>query len=208
MIQETFIVISLALGAYVGGSVPTAYILIRWMEGEDIRDFGSRNVGALNAYNRTGAWAGLWVLLVDTAKGVLAVAAPRLLGVDPWVLFITTPLVVAGHNWPVFLNFRGGKGAAAIFGISLVIVPWLTIITAGPSILVILLLRNVVLGAAFGFISLNTLLWVTGQGAEQVGLCLLLTLLVTGTYVLNVRDHIFASINARRWRQLFLDLAG
>ena len=207
MIQETFIVISLALGAYVVGSVPTAYILVRWMEGEDIRDFGSRNVGALNAYNRTGAWAGLLVLLVDTAKGVLAVAAPRLLGVDPWVLFITTPLVVAGHNWPVFLNFRGGKGAAAIFGISLVIAPWLTIITAGPSILVMLLLRNVVLGAAFGFILLNTLLWVTGQGAEQVGLCLLLTLLVTGTYVLNVRDHIFASINARRWRQLFLDLA-
>ena len=208
MIQETFIVISLALGAYVVGSVPTAYILVRWMKEEDIRDVGSRNVGALNAYNRTGAWAGLLVLLVDTAKGVLAVAAPRLLGVDPWVLFITTSLVVAGHNWPVFLNFRGGKGAAAIFGISLVIVPWLTIITAGPSILVMLLLRNVVLGAAFGFILLNTLLWVTGQGAEQVRLCLLLTLLVTGTYVLNVRDHIFTSIKARRWRQLFLDLAG
>ena len=208
MIQETFIVISLALGAYVVGSVPTAYILVRWMEGEDIRDVGSRNVGALNAYNRTGAGAGLLVLLVDTAKGALAVAAPLLLGVDPWVLFITSPLVVVGHNWPVFLNFRGGKGAAAIFGISLVIVPWLTITTAGPSILVMLLLRNVVLGAAFGFILLNTLLWVTGQGAEQVGLCLLLTLLVTGTYALNVRDHIFASINARRWRQLFLDLAG
>ena len=208
MIQETFIVISLALGAYVLGSVPTAYILVRWMEGEDIRDFGSRNVGALNAYNRTGVWAGLLVLLVDTAKGVLAVAAPRLLGVDPWVLFITTSLVVAGHNWPVFLNFRGGKGAAAIFGISLVIVPWLTVITVGPSILVMLLLRNVVLGAALGFILLNTLLWVTGQGAEQVGLCLLLTLLVTGTYVLNVRDHIFTSIKARRWRQLFLGLAG
>ena len=208
MIQETFIVISLALGAYVLGSVPTAYILVRWMEGEDIRDVGSPNVGALNAYNRTGAWAGLLVLVVDTAKGVLAVAAPRLLGVDASVLFITTPLVVAGHNWPVFLNFRGGKGAAAIFGISLVIVPWLTVITAAPSILVMLLLRNVVLGAAFGFILLNTLLWVTGQGAEQLGLCLLLTLLVTGTYVLNVRDHIFTSIKARRWRQLFLDLAG
>ena len=208
MIQETFIVISLALGAYVLGSVPTAYILVRWMEGEDIRDFGSRNVGALNAYNRTGVWAGLLVLVVDTAKGVLAVAAPRLLGVDPWVLFITTSLVVAGHNWPVFLNFRGGKGAAAIFGISLVIVPWLTVITVGPSILVMLLLRNVVLGAALGFILLNTLLWVTGQGAEQVGLCLLLTLLVTGTYVLNVRDHILTSIKARRWRRLFLDLAG
>ncbi len=208
MIPELIMVISLALAAYVLGSVPTAYIVVRAVNGEDIRDVGSHNVGALNAYRRVGAWAGLTVLLVDAAKGVLAVTVPRLLGIDDWALFITTPLVVAGHNWPVFLNFRGGKGAAAIFGISLVIVPWLTVITAGPSILVMLLLRNVVLGAAFGFILLNILLWVTGQGAEQVGLCLLLTLLVTGTYVLNVRDQILSNIKARQWRALFLELAG
>ena len=208
MIPELLAVISLALAAYVLGSVPTAYIVVRAVKGEDIRDVGSRNVGALNAYRQVGAWAGLTVLLVDGAKGVLAVVAPRLLGIDGWALFITTPLVVAGHNWPVFLNFRGGKGAAAIFGISLVIVPWLTVITAGPSVLVMLLLRNVVLGAALGFILLNTLLWVTGQGAQAVGLCLLLTLLVTGTYVLNVRNHILSSIKARQWRELFLELAG
>ena len=65
-----------------------------------------------------------------------------------------------------------------------------------------------VLGAAFGFILLNILLWVTGQGAEQVGLCLLLTLLVTGTYVLNIRDQILSNIKARQWRALFLELAG
>ena len=208
MFLELFPVVSMALAAYVLGSVPTAYIVVRAVKGEDIRDVGSHNVGALNAYRRVGAWAGLTVLLVDGAKGVLAVVAPRLLGIDEWALFITTPLVVAGHNWPVFLNFRGGKGAAAIFGISLVIVPWLTVITAGPSILVMLLLRNVVLGAAFGFILLNILLWVTGQGAQQVSLCLLLTLLVTGTYVLNVRNHILSSIKARQWRALFLKLAG
>lgn len=118
------------------------------------------------------------------------------------------PLVIAGHNWPIFLNFRGGKGAAAIFGISLVIVPWLTVITAGPSLLVMILLRNVVLGAAFGFILLNTMLWVTGQGAQQLSLCLLLTFLVTGTYLLNERGRIFTSIKARQWKRLFLDLAG
>ena len=200
--------IALAVGAYVLGSVPTGYILVRLVKGEDIRDVGSRNVGALNTYRQVGAWAGLTVLMVDTAKGVLAVAAPRLVGVDEWALFITTPLVVAGHNWPVFLGFRGGKGAASIFGISLVIVPWLTVITAGPSILVMLLLRNVVLGAAFGFILLNVLLWVTGQGAQQVGLCLLLTALVTGTYLINERGHIINSIKTRQWRELFLELAG
>ena len=200
--------ITLAIGAYVLGSVPTGYILVRLVKGEDIRDVGSRNVGALNTYRQAGAWAGLTVLLVDTAKGVLAVTAPRLAGIDDYALFITTPSVVAGHNWPVFLGFRGGKGAASIFGISLVIVPWLTVITAGPSILVMLLLRNVVLGAAAGFIMLNVLLWVTGQGAQQVGLCLLLTALVTGTYLINQRGHIVSSIKARRWRALFLELAG
>ncbi len=190
------------------GSVPTAYILVRLAKGEDIRKSGSGNVGALNAHRQVGAWAGVTVLLVDTAKGVFAVAAPRLAGVDDWALFITTPLVVAGHNWPVFLGFRGGKGAAAIFGISLAIVPWLTVITAGPSILVMLGLRNVVLGTALGFILLNTLLWVTGQGAQQVGLCLLLTAIVTGTYLVNVREHVISSIRARHWRKLFLQLAG
>ena len=205
---EFLAVLTLAISAYVLGSVPTGYILVRLVKGEDIREVGSRNVGAVNTYQRAGAWAGLTALLLDTAKGVLAVVAPRLVGVDDWALFITTPLVVAGHNWPVFLGFRGGKGAAAIFGISLVIVPWLTVITAGPSILVMLLLRNVVLGAAVGFVMLNVLLWATGQGAQQVILCLLLTVLVTGTYLVNEREHIVSSIKTRQWRALFLKLAG
>ncbi|MDE0824613.1 MAG: glycerol-3-phosphate acyltransferase [Dehalococcoidia bacterium] len=208
MILELTAVVALALGAYVLGSIPTAYLLVRWLKGQDIRDVGSHNVGALNTYRQAGTWAGIVVLLVDSAKGVLAVMVPRLLGAGDWALFITTTLVVAGHNWPVFLNFKGGKGAAAIFGISLVIVPWLTVITAGPSILVMLLLRNVVLGAAFGFALLNILLWVTGQGGQQLGLCLLLTLLVTATYLINIREHVLNSIKARQWRELFLHMAG
>ena len=206
--MELVSVIPLAFAAYVLGSIPTAYILVRSVRGKDIRDLGSHNVGALNAYRTVGATAGFAVLLVDMGKGVLAVVAPRIIGVDDWFVFITTPLVVAGHNWPIFLKFRGGKGAAAIFGISLVIVPWLTVIIAGPSLLVMILLRNVVLGAAFGFALLNTLLWLTGQGSQQVGLCLLLTLLVTGTYMVNVRDQILSNIKARQWKELFLDLAG
>ena len=208
MTAELFAVISLALGAYFLGSIPTAYILVRWVKGQDVRDGGSHNVGALNTYRQAGIPAGIAVLLVDMAKGVLAVVVPRLVGAEDWVLFLTTHLVVAGHNWPVFLNFRGGKGAAAIFGISMVIVPWLTAITAGPSILVMLLLRNVVLGAALGFALLNVLLWVTGQGAQQASLCLLLTVLVTGTYLINIREHVVSSIKTREWRELFLNMAG
>ena len=65
-----------------------------------------------------------------------------------------------------------------------------------------------VLGTAFGFILLNILLWVTGQGSQQVVLCLLLTALVTGTYLVSVREHIVNSIRGHHWRELFLQLDG
>ena len=199
--------ILLGLGGYLLGSVPTAYILVYVIKGVDIRQVGTGNVGALNAYHQLGAWGGLAVLLADAGKGALAFLVPDLAGAPGWTIFLSGPLVVAGHNWPLFLRFRGGKGAAAVFGISLAVVPVLTLVTLGPTVLIMALLRNVVLGAAFGFILLNTLLVVTEQSAGQVGLCAFLTLVVTVTYALSVREHITSSIKARQWRQLFTGLA-
>ena len=150
------------------------------------------------------------VLLVDAGKGALAVLVPTWLGAPHWTVFFTTALVVAGHNWPVFLNFPGGKGAAAIFGISLAVVPLLVLITLAVLALIVLVIRNVVLGVAFGFIMLNTLLLVTGQDAEQVVLCIFcifLTLVVTVTYLISSRDHVTNSIRDHRWKELFTGLA-
>ena len=197
----------LALGAYLLGSVPTAYIMVRLVTGNDIRCLGSRNVGTLNTYHQLGTWDAMPVLLVDAGKGALAVLVPAWLGAPHWTVFFTTALVVAGHNWPVFLNFRGGKGAAAIFGISLAVVPLLVLITLAVVALIVLVIRNVVLGVAFGFIMLNTLLLVTGQDAEQVVLCIFLTLVVTVTYPISSRDHVTNSIRDHRWKELFTGLA-
>ena len=124
----------LGLGAYVLGSFPTGYVLVRAVRGTDIRDVGGGNVGALNTYQQVGAWGGLLVLSVDAAKGALAALAPGWSGAPEWTVFLTTPLVVAGHNWPLFIGFRGGKGAASILGVSLVVAPALTLITAGPAV--------------------------------------------------------------------------
>ena len=115
--------------------------------------------------------------------------------------------MVAGHNWPVFLNFRGGKGAAVIFGISLAFVPLLVLLTLAPVALIVLAIRNVVLGVAFGFIMLNTLLRVTGQDLEQVALCIFLTLMVTVTYLTSTWDHVTDSIKGHRRKELFTGLA-
>ena len=99
----------LGLGAYLLGSVPTAYILVRLAKGIDIRQVGTGNVGALNTFQQVGIWGGLMVLVVDAGKGALSSLAPSWAGAPEWTVFLTTPLVVAGHNWPVFLGFRGGK---------------------------------------------------------------------------------------------------
>lgn len=205
--MDWIVAIPLGLGAYLLGSVPAAYILVYLARGIDIRQVGTKNVGALNAFQQVGVWGGLLVLLADAGKGALAFLAPQWAGAPEWTVFLTAPLVVAGHNWPVFLGFRGGKGAAAIFGISLAFVPLLTLIALGPAVLVMALVRNVVLGAAFGFILLNLLLLATQQSTGQLALCVALTLAVTATYVVSIREHIIGSIKARRWRQLFTGLA-
>ena len=127
-----FTALALGLGAYLLGSVPTAYIMVRLVTGHDIRRLGSKNVGALNTYQQVGTWRAVPVLIVDAGKGVLAVLVPIWLGAPHWTVLATTTLVVAGHNWPVFLGFRGGKGASAIFGVSLALVPVLTLITLVP----------------------------------------------------------------------------
>jgi glycerol-3-phosphate acyltransferase PlsY len=193
----------LSLGAYLLGSIPAAYILVRRVRGLDIRRVGSRNVGALNTFQQVGLWGGLLVLLFDAGKGALAVLAPGWTGAPEWTVYSTAMLVVIGHNWPVFLGFRGGKGAAPILGVSLALLPVLTVIAFVPALLVALLARNVVLGALLGFVIFNTSTVVTGQPVELVALCLSLTLLVIATYLVKGWEGLRAAIKVRRWRGLF-----
>jgi len=199
----------LSLGAYLLGSIPYAYILVRRVRGLDIRRVGSRNVGALNTFQQVGIWGSLLVLLFDAGKGALAVLAPSWTGAPGWTVYSTAILVVVGHNWPVFLGFRGGKGAASILGVSLALFPgqppsWvLTLVAFVPAVLVALLVRNVVLGALLGFVIFNTSTVVTGQPVELVALCLSLTLLVIATYLVKGWEELRVAIKARHWRGLF-----
>ena len=193
------------LGAYLLGSVPTAYIAVRVGRGGDIRDLGSGNVGATNAFRFAGVRAGGLVLFIDTGKGVLAVLAPMWLGAPQWVMFLTTSLALAGHIWPVFLRFRGGKGVAVIMGASLSLVPWLTLAALALALLVIAKVRNVTTGATFGIVLLNVLIVATGQEADQIALCLILTAVVTATYLVSIRHQILSAVKSRNLRDLFPD---
>jgi glycerol-3-phosphate acyltransferase PlsY len=96
--------------------------------------------------------------------------------------------VVAGHNWPLFLGFRGGKGAAAILGLSLAILPLWTLLALAISLIFGFATRSVVFGIAAGIVAINAFTIATSQGTAQIGLCLTLSALVVAThYALNYR---------------------
>ncbi len=114
-------IVALAI-SYLLGSIPTAYLLVRRIKGADIRTLGSGNVGATNVLRVAGKGPAALTYLLDGFKGWLAVAAVPLFCRQFWP---ETPeglrigcffMAVAGHSWPVFLGFRGGKGVAVSSG--------------------------------------------------------------------------------------------
>ena len=104
--------------SYFLGAVPTAYIFGRVYKGIDIRKHGSGNVGATNVFRVLGKWPGIVVLVLDILKGVLAVTlVGDIFGLTQvWHRVVLALVVVSGHNWTVFLDFKGGKGIAASLG--------------------------------------------------------------------------------------------
>ena len=189
--------------AYLLGSIPSAYIAGRIAKGVDIRTVGSRNVGAWNTIQQVGVGAGIGVLVADTLKGALAVLLATWIGESSWVPLFAAVGVVVGHNWPVFLWFRGGKGVAPALGVSLAMFPLLTLLGMGPAFAVVLLARNVVAGAALGFIIINVLMMATRQDWTQIMLCWFLTIVVVATYLGGSWRRTVAALRRGRWQEIF-----
>jgi glycerol-3-phosphate acyltransferase PlsY len=103
--------------AYVAGSIPFGYLLVKLTTGQDVRDQGSGNIGATNVLRATGRAVAAATLLLDIAKGFFAVLlAAKLTGDDPAWTSLAALAVMAGHALPVFLRFQGGKAVAAFIG--------------------------------------------------------------------------------------------
>ncbi len=118
-----FIELLLVALAYFVGSIPFAYIFVRYVTGRDVRTEGSGNVGATNALRSAGWKVGVSVTVLDILKGSLAVWAMMIFNPESAWLAAAVLAVVAGHCFPPWLLFRGGKGVATGFGAFLVIAP-------------------------------------------------------------------------------------
>lgn len=135
-----------AIVGYLLGSIPFAYITARLKKGIDIKQAGSGNVGALNVYREVGPIFGLSVLAADVVKGALAVLIARWLGLSDMWICVAGFAAVVGHNWPIFLKFRGGRGAATIMGVLIPLVPIQFAIGFGIAAIVVMITSNVRLG--------------------------------------------------------------
>jgi len=112
------IVIIGIFAGYLVGSIPTAYLIVRLRAGLDVRTQGSRNVGALNAYNVTQSKkTGIVVGILDGLKGLaVALAAGQILGGSFWIQSLALSGAIIGHNYPVWLRFHGGRGLSTAAG--------------------------------------------------------------------------------------------
>lgn len=201
---DTAIGVLLAIGAYLLGTISPSYLMVRLTTGEDVRETRSGNAGTLNTYHRLGMKGGLTILVLDAGKGALAVLAPALVSAPDWTVFATAPLVLIGHNWPVFLKFRGGKGAAVLLGVSLGLFPVITAICLVPIALVMLVLRNVVVGAAAGYALVCVGLVIAGIEWRMIVLSILLAVLAAATYLFGFRREIRMLADSGQWRKLLL----
>ena len=168
--------------AYLLGAIPTAYVAGRLRRGEDIRQLGGGNMGALNATRELGFKIGVIVLLADAAKGAGAILIARYLGVSQIWIFLAGFAAVVGHCWPVFLKFKGGKGAATTMGVFLGLTPPAFACSVPIMLVVIAITSNVTLGMAFGFLFYPLWLWLFGQPTEMFIYAVLMVLFLAARY--------------------------
>jgi glycerol-3-phosphate acyltransferase PlsY len=186
------IIIVMVLGAYLLGSIPVAWLVCKWVTGEDIRCLGSGNVGVMNTALSAARWAGLLVFLSEITKGVLAVIVPRAL-VSGELTDIAVGLsivgVVVGTRWPVWLRFRGGRGNTA--GISaLILISWnIGVLLVCVWFLLRLLTKASFISTRLTLLLLPVIVWVSTQSWWYAFIGLALGLIYLSTQHQKSDDH-------------------
>jgi glycerol-3-phosphate acyltransferase PlsY len=175
---------------YLLGSIPTAYIAGRLIKGRDIRQMGDGNMGAQNAFRQLGARAGLTVGIIDAAKGALAVLIAVAVCVSQPTILIAGTAAVIGHNWPVFLGFRGGRGECTTIGVLSVLMLLPMMIVGGLSIAVLVKTRNVIKASVVLFAPLPLLCWWLALPGLLVAYSIWLPCLVGVTHFIRTRQRI------------------
>ncbi len=174
--------------AYLLGSIPSAYLVGRLRKGTDIREMGTRNMGAMNVFYTIGFWWGLLVLIIDVGKGAAAMGVAIALGVGEVAQFVTGATVVLGHAFPVFLGFHGGKGGATCIGVLCVLMPWGLPIAFGIFCILLLITRFPTLSYSIALIAFPFVGWLIYERWELVVYSVGLLLIPFVRYIPRIRE--------------------
>ncbi len=190
---ESWLKIMAALAlSYLLGALPTGYLAGR-LKGLDIRKLGSGNMGATNVMRILGVPAGVLVMLIDAAKGFLAVA--WLPGLTPypefdWLRVGCGLAAVLGHTFTLFLKFKGGKGVATTAGIFLALAPMAAVVTLLIFACTVAMTKTVSAGSILGALLLPPLVWILGEAGQGYSILLIavvLAILIVARHGANIQ---------------------
>jgi glycerol-3-phosphate acyltransferase PlsY len=176
--------------AYLLGNISTSYIVAKRLAGVDIRTQGSGNAGSTNVLRTFGKKAGAMTFVGDLLKGMIAVLVARLIanftGIDAVTAgYIAVVGVVCGHNWPIILGFRGGKGVATSFGAMIAVNPIIALICFVAFLFIVAITKYVSLGSILG-ISMSPIVMMLAQNKKGI----LVTLILTASVIYTHRENI------------------
>ena len=178
------------LVSYFIGSIPFGYLIVRGKVGDDVRQSGSGGTGATNVSRRAGKAAGVFTLVLDALKGVIAVLVARTVfaGVGPyadWLAAVAGIAAIVGHIFPVWLRFRGGKGVATGVGVFSVLAPVALLCAGVLFVAIVALTRYVSLGSIIAAVTIPLFVWLQAVFVEPVAdLRPLLTAAITGALLI------------------------
>lgn len=154
--------------SYVIGSIPNGLIIGKLLKGVDLRNFGSKNIGATNAFRVLGPWPALLVFLADMTKGLLGVYLGQYLTGTSVGQLVGGIFAITGHNWSLFLGFKGGRGVATGLGVIAVLVPKVTAIIFIIWAVIVYFTRYVSLGSIIAAGLLPVFIWLFDEKSEYL----------------------------------------
>ena len=180
------VLLLLAIG-YLLGSTPSGYLAGRWLKSIDLRDCGSGSTGATNVLRNVGKAPALVVFLVDVGKGALAVLLAKHFGLGNWIQVLAGLAALAGHIWPVWLGWKGGKAVATGLGMFLGLAWPVGLACFGLFMAVISIFRIVSLSSVVAAIGLPLLMLLARQSAAYISVSLVASLMVLWRHRSNIQ---------------------
>lgn len=153
---------------HVCGSVPSGLWLVQAFHGIDIRNYGSKNIGTTNVFRTVGPKTAVLVLIADAFKGILAVGIMSYFFHNPLLDVVTALGALLGHNYSLFLGFKGGKGVATALGLLFFMMPKVAVASFGIWLVCVLLTRYVSLGSIMAAVFTPPLAWYLGYPSAYV----------------------------------------